>query len=226
MQNKRRYHGWLLTLNSAAALMLTLFVSVTIAHAADPMSPGSSSSNGSLSAGPVIPSITVSSTYKLSPYDVIDITVYNEEDLHTRTRLGSDGTAILPLVGTVSLGGKTVAEANEMLQKRYAGGFVKDPHVLLTVLEYRKNTFSILGQVIRPGIYEIPEGTHMSIVDAILLAGGFTRLADQNGVKVKRLVKGKPAIFKVEAGAMADSSDVSLFEIEPGDVIKVNETWW
>ena len=88
---------------------------------------------------------------------------------------------------------------------------MKDPHVLVTVLEYRKTTFSILGQVARPGIYEIPEGTHMSIVDAILLAGGFTRIAAQNGVRVKRMVKGKPTVFKVHAGAMADSSDVAPF---------------
>jgi protein involved in polysaccharide export with SLBB domain len=94
------------------------------------------------------------------------------------------------------------------------------------VLEYRKSTFSILGQVMRPGIYEIPEGTHISIVDAILLAGGFTRTAAQNGVKVKRMVKGKPVVFKVKAGSMADSSDMIPFEIEPGDIIKVNESWF
>jgi polysaccharide export outer membrane protein len=113
-----------------------------------------------------------------------------------------------------------------LIRKHYAAGFVKDPHILVTVLEYRKSTFSILGQVEKPGIYEIPEGTHMSIVDAILLAGGFTRLADQNGVKVKRMVKGKAVVFKVRAGAMADSAEVAPFDIEPGDVIKVNESWW
>ena len=169
---------------------------------------------------------TVSSTYRLCPYDVIDVSVYNEEDLHTRTRLGSDGTVLLPLIGTLDLDGKTVAEANDLIQQKYAKGFVKDPHVLLTVLEYRKSTFSILGQVNRPGIYEIPEGTHVSIVDAILLAGGFTRLASQNGVKVKRMVKGKAIVYKVKAGSMADSSDVQPFEVLPGDVIKVNESWW
>jgi len=193
-----------------AIALLTLFVAVTGAKAA----PESGTA------------VTVSSTYKLSPYDVIDVTVYNEDDLHTRTRLGSDGTAIFPLIGTIDLAGKTVAEANDIIQKKYSDGFVKDPHILLTVVEYRKNTFSILGQVLRPGIYEIPEGTHMSIVDAVLLAGGFSHSADQNGVRVKRLVKGKPTIFKVQAGKMADSANVEPFDIEPGDVIKVNESWW
>jgi len=223
MQSKLRSHGWFFKLHSVAALILTLFVSAVVARAADPLTPVPPSG---ASTAQLIPSPTVSSTYTLSPYDVIDVSVFGEEDLHTRAKLGADGTVLLPLIQSVSLSGKTVAEATDLIQKKYAAGFVKDPHILVTVLEYRKSTFSILGQVMRPGIYEIPEGSHMSIVDAILLAGGFTRIADQNGVKVKRMVKGKAAVFKVKAGSMADSSEVAPFEIHPGDVIKVNESWF
>jgi protein involved in polysaccharide export with SLBB domain len=212
-----------------AALIITLFAAMPLLHAADPVDVNpldAAPAPAATAASPIIPSATVSSTYTLSPYDVIDVSVYGEEDLHTQARLGSDGTALLPLIGTISLAGKTVVEANDAIRDRYAKGFIKDPHILVTVLEYRKTTFSILGQVARPGIYEIPEGSHMSIVDAILLAGGFTRIADQNGVRVKRMVKGKPTVFKVKAGAMADSADVVPFDILPGDVIKVNESWF
>jgi protein involved in polysaccharide export with SLBB domain len=173
-----------------------------------------------------MPAVTVSTTYRLSPYDVIDCSVYGEKDLHTRARLGADGTALLPLIGTVHLDGLTVAEANELIRKKYANGLVENPHVLLTVVEYRKNTFRIIGQVTRPGIYEIPEGTHMTVVDAVLLAGGFTRIADQNGVRIKRMVNGKPTIFKVRAGDMADAQNVPPFEVEPNDIITVKESWW
>jgi protein involved in polysaccharide export with SLBB domain len=172
MQSRSHHYGWFCKLLLAA--LLTFCAGAVVK--ADPSS-----------ANTAMPSPTVSSTYRLSPYDVIDVSVYNEDDLRTRARLGADGTVLLPLIGTVDLGGK---------------------------------------KVIRPGIYEIPEGTHMSIVDAILMAGGFTRIADENGVKVKRIVKGKAAVFKVKAGEMADASDVAPFEIEPGDVIKVNESWW
>jgi protein involved in polysaccharide export with SLBB domain len=214
----------------ACLCLLALMIGAS-ARAADapvtaPPTSHSSDTGSSASETPFVPSATVSSTYRLAPYDVIDVSVYNEDDLHTRARLGADGTALLPLIGSVPLAGKTVTEANDLIRDRYSQGFVKDPNVLLTVVEYRKSTFSILGQVERPGIYEIPEGTHLSIVDAILFAGGFTRIANQNGVSVKRLVKGKSTIFKVKAGAMADSSDVVPFEILPGDVIKVNESWW
>ena len=215
MQSRFHDHGWIFKRLAVIALLAALSVGRATAQ------PATASDST-----PSEPSVTVSSTYELAPYDVIDVSVYNEEDLHTRSKLGADGTALLPLIGSVSLSGKTVSEATALIQKKYADGFVKDPHVLLTVLEYRKSTFSILGQVMRPGIYEIPEGTHMSIVDAILLAGGFTHTAAQNGVKVKRVVKGKATVFKVHAGSMADDADVPPFEILPGDVIKVNESWF
>jgi polysaccharide export outer membrane protein len=197
-------------------------------YTATPAMPGSGA--GSASSATMSGSApTVSSTYRLSPYDVIDVSVYGEEDLHTNARLGSDGTVLLPLIGTLSLSGMTVSEANDTIRRKYSeGGFVKDPHVLLRVLEYRKSTFSILGEVNRPGIYEIPEGTHLSIVDAILIAGGFTQKADQNHVRVKRLGRAKmPAqVFKVRAGSMADNASVAPFEVLPNDVIKVPESWW
>ena len=206
---------WFRKIWSTLPLLLARWSAATATGAAAPAATATEDAAGA----------TVSSTYRLSPYDVVDVSVYNEEDLHTRARLGSDGTVLLPLIGNISLGGMTVAEANEAIQKRYAGGFVKDPHIMVMVLQYRKATFSILGQVERPGIYEIPERTHVSIVDAVLLAGGFTRLAAQNNVKIKRMVKGHAKVFSVHAGDMADDEKVAPFQVEPGDVIKVNESW-
>jgi polysaccharide export outer membrane protein len=213
MQNKHHTLNWFYKWLVLAAALAVWGCPIS-AHAAEPtLAEGGSTG-------------TVSSTYTLAPYDVIDVSIYGEEDLHTRAKLGADGTVLLPLIQSVSLSGKTVAEATDEIQKKYAAGFVKDPHVLLTVLEYRKSTFSIIGQVEKPGIYEIPEGTHLSVVDAILTAGGFTRIAAQNSVRVKRLVNGKPAVFKVKAGSMADDPNVPAFEILPGDIIKVSESWF
>jgi len=172
------------------------------------------------SAG-VNPADITSSTYRLQPYDLIDIDVYSEEDLHKPARLGSDGTVLLPLIGSVTVGGLTVAEATDLITKRYADGFVKNPSVLITVLQYRKSTYSILGQVLRPGVFEIPEGSHVTILDAISMAGGFTVTAAQNAVAIKRNVDGKDTLFKVKAGEMAQDPNLTPFELQPGDSILV-----
>lgn len=167
------------------------------------------------------PGEMASSTYRLQPYDLIDVQVYSEEDLHKPARIGADGTALLPLIGSIKLGGMTVTEATEAVTKKYAAGFVKNPSVLITVLQYRKATFSILGQVNKPGIYEIPEGAHVSIIEAISLAGGYAQGAAQNDVSVKRMVDDKVSIFKVKAADMAQSADIAPFEILPGDSVVV-----
>jgi len=94
------------------------------------------------------------------------------------------------------------------------------------LVQYRNSTFSILGQVLKPGIYEIPEGSHVNIIEAILMAGGYTRTAAQNSVTVKRLVDGKLTTLKVRAGDMAQDANLVPFEVLPGDIIKVNESWY
>jgi polysaccharide export outer membrane protein len=171
-----------------------------------------------------IPTETASSTYLLQPYDLIDVDVYSEADLHKPARLGSDGTVLLPLIGSVKVGGLTVAEATDLITKRYGSGYVKNPSVLITVLQYRKSTFSILGQVQKPGIYEIPEGAQVTIVEAVSLAGGYSAAAAQNSVTVKRTVDGKPTTLRVRAGDMAQNPDVVPFEVLPGDAILVSSS--
>ena len=162
-----------------------------------------------------------SSTYRLQPYDLIDVDVYSEADLHKPARLGSDGTVLLPLIGSVKVGGLTVTEATDLIAKRYGDGFVKNPSVLITVLKYRKSTFSILGQVNKPGIVEIPEGADISIMEAVSLAGGFTKTAAENAVTVKRTVDGKDQVFRVKAGEMAQNANAVPFDVQPGDMIVV-----
>jgi len=89
--------------------------------------PASSSSSGGSPAVQALPAATVSSTYTLSPYDVIDVSVYNEEDLQPGPS-GEDGTALLPLIGTF-LSAVNGGGTNELIRKRYAQGFVKDPRI-------------------------------------------------------------------------------------------------
>jgi polysaccharide export outer membrane protein len=172
-------------------------------------------------AAPTISADITSSTYLLQPYDVIDVDVFNEEDLHKPARLGADGTVLLPLIGSVKLGGLTVAQATVLITQRYGSGFVKNPNVLITVLQYRKSTFSMLGQVVKPGIYEIPEGAHVTIVDAISLAGGYTPMAAENSVTVKRMIDGRLSILTVKAADMVQDAGVVPFEIFPGDIVLV-----
>ena len=122
---------------------------------------------------------------------------------------------------------RTVDGKPQTLRVR-AGDMALDPNVtpfevlpgdaiLVVPSDYEKSTFTILGQVARPGLFQIPEGAHLTIIDAISLAGGFTLTASQNDVAVKRMVKGNLDILTVRAKDMEQDPNVAAFEVLPGD---------
>jgi polysaccharide biosynthesis/export protein len=214
----------LLSLNILFAGLALLFSATARVHAQSDLVPPPSEATAPaprVSTPPAIPGETASSTYRLQPYDLIDVDIYSEEDLHKPARLGADGTILLPLVGSVKVGGMTVSEATDLITKRYAAGYVKNPSVMITVMQYQKSKFSILGQVQKPGVYELPEGAHVNLIEAISMAGGFTSSAAQNAVTVKRQADGKVTIFKVKAADIAQNAEDGPFEILAGDTIVV-----
>ncbi len=94
----------------------------------------------------------------------------------------------------------------------------------IIVEEY--SPISVLGQVRNPGKYNYKNG--LTVVDAIALAGGFSDIANQNGVKVIREAKdGKKESFNVPVGYILNSGDKSKDVIlKEGDVISIPESFF
>jgi protein involved in polysaccharide export with SLBB domain len=162
--------------------------------------------------------------YRLAPNDLVDFRVFQEPELDAVIRVSGDGNAIFPLVGAVPIAGKTVGEATELLRQRYMAGYLVNPQVTLTVRTYGRKVFTILGQVLKPGSYPIEGSESISLLDAIGLAGGYTRIANPSKVTVKRRENGQETIIRVDAKKMARSSSEASFLIQPGDVITVGES--
>ena len=164
-----------------------------------------------------------SSNYVLGPNDIIQLKVYREADLESRVRIGKDGTATFPLIGTLNVGGKTVEAATKLVQQLLNKDFLVNPQVSLSVAEYAKRRFTVLGQVQKPGIFEIPTEEKITLLQAIGMAGGYTRLAEPSRITVKRTVSSKEVLFQLNARAMAKDSGAQPFEILPDDTITVGE---
>ncbi len=163
------------------------------------------------------------SSYHLSPNDVLEIKVYREPDLDTKVRIAKDGTGTFPLIGTLRLGGKTVDQATTYIRDLLEADYIVNPQVTVHVVEYSKRRFTILGQLQKPGAYEIPNEERVTLLQAVAMAGGFTRMADTSHISVKRSVQGREMIFNLNARAMAKNRDVESFEIFPDDTITVGE---
>jgi protein involved in polysaccharide export with SLBB domain len=161
--------------------------------------------------------------YRISPNDVLDFKVFQEDDLTAQVRVAGDGTAIFPLIGSVNLAGKTVPEATGILRQRYLNGYLVNPQVSLIVQTYAKRTFTVLGQVQRPGTYEIIGDQAIGMLEAIGMAGGYTRIADPGNITLRRRENGQDEVTRFNA--KHDKTGVlSQITVHPGDIINVGES--
>lgn len=159
----------------------------------------------------------------LVPGDVIEVKVYRQTDLDTRARLATDGSVTIPLLGSVTVGGMSAEQAREHIRALLAKDYLVNPQVTLTIVEYAKNLCTVLGEVQRPGAYEIPPEQSLNLLQAIAMAGGYTRLGAPGKVTVQRLEQGQKKVYRLDTSATGPEDKGALFEILPGDMITVGE---
>ena len=154
------------------------------------------------------------------------VEVFGEDDLRTNGRLNPEGNVSVPLLGSIHLAGLTLTQAASKLTDLYGRDYLVNPRVNVMLLGYAKRRFSILGQVNRPGSFEMPDESPggIDLLEAIAMAGGYTRIAAPERVSVRRhSTTGDDQIFKINAKRMVKGSGGS-FLVQPGDTVTVGES--
>jgi polysaccharide export outer membrane protein len=160
---------------------------------------------------------------KLSPNDMISVTVYQEDDLKTATIIDKNGMVMLPLLGQVRIAGLTTGQATARIQQLYNKDYLVNPQVNLIVEHFAERRFAVLGQVQHPGNFDFPQNESMNLLEAVAIAGGYTRLGAPSKVSVRRLENGSPKIHNLDAAEMSKDPAKKPFEILPDDIITVGE---
>ena len=188
----------------------------------DSIKPAGSSGNSTNSSFALASStISAPSGYRLATDDQIAIEVYGEDELRSAVRLNADGAVSLPLVGPVHLAGLTLNQSAARLTELYGKDYLVNPRINVMLMSYARRRFTMLGQVNRPGDYEMPEGSPSGIdmLEAIAIAGGYTRIAAPERIIVKR----RDQVLRVNAKRLARESGKG-FLVQPGDSITVGES--
>jgi protein involved in polysaccharide export with SLBB domain len=162
--------------------------------------------------------------YRLAANDLVNFRVYDEPDLTADVRLAGDGTAIFPLIGSVALRGKTIPQATQLLRERYMAGYLVNPQVSLMIQTYAKRSFTVLGQVQKPGPYEIVGDEAISLLQAVGMAGGYTRIADPGNITVRRTEGGQDQVMHFNGRRIAKGDPSPDLVVKSGDVITVGES--
>ncbi len=168
-------------------------------------------------------SLKLDSERMLSPNDVIAMTVYREDDLATKTIIDKNGMVMLPLLGQVKISGLTVGQATARIQQLYNQDYLVNPQVNLIVEHFAERRFAVLGQVQKPGNFDFPQNESVNLLEAIAIAGGYTRLGAPSKVDVRRVENGSPKIYHLDAGVMSKDPKKKPFEVLPDDIITVGE---
>lgn len=159
--------------------------------------------------------------YRVGPLDLIEVTVFQVEELNRTVRVNTSGKISLPLVGTIDAGGKTVSELEADIASRLEETYLQSPQVSVFVKEFTSQRVTIEGAVKQPGVYPITGRT--SLLQAVAMAKGFERVANLEGVIVFRTVDGQrmAAVFDYRAIRAGQVEDPQIYG---DDIVVVDES--
>lgn len=155
--------------------------------------------------------------------DLLEVRVFQEPDLSGAYRISPEGTIDFPLCGKVRLAGKTSSQSADALTTCLAHGYLRNPQVTVLVREYTSKKVFVFGEVQKPGTFPYEE--NMSVIQAITLAGGFTKIAAKNNTNVTRIVDGKELKIRVPVEDIGVGREKN-FMLQPGDIIFVPESFF
>lgn len=120
-------------------------------------------------------------TTQIGPDDLVQITILSgagdERAVPLPARVAEDGTVMVPLVGSVRIGGlEPVVAEKRIAAAAIERGIYRQPHVTLVVSEPATNRVTVLGAVAKPGVVKLPRGS-CDLASALAAAGGLARNA-------------------------------------------------
>ncbi len=170
-QLRYRFRGYLLNSGQKSLLsflMLLLFASLS------PIA---------MTAEEPVSGRTQPSDYGIGPEDLLEISVWREEDLQRQVLVRPDGKISFPLAGDIQAAGRTTEQVQQDIRQKLQR-YIPDPVVTVTVVTVGGNKIYVIGQVNNPGAYVI--GRYVDVLQALTVAGGLTPFASENKIKVLR----------------------------------------
>ena len=125
----------------------------------------------------------VSKEFLLGPEDVLEVTVWHNQDLSRTVVVRPDGKVSLPLIGDVQASGLNSSQVAAKIAARLTE-FKENPNVSVSLKEVNSYFIFVLGEVLKPGKY--PLKSYATVLQGVSMAGGFTMYASKNKMQVIR----------------------------------------
>lgn len=163
--------------------------------------------------------------YVLGATDVVQVSVWRNEDLSISVPVRPDGMISVPLVGDVRAAGRTPANLAEVIERSLAQ-YIREPQVSIVVTSMGSHEYSdrvrVTGAVEQP--VSVPHRAGMTVLDVVLGAGGATPFAALNKSMLYRKMNGEVVAIPIRLEDILNDGNVETnYAIRPGDIISVPE---
>ena len=163
--------------------------------------------------------------YRIGVDDIVQVSVWRNPELGITVPVRPDGMISVPLVGDVAAGGRTPSEVSKDIQEKL-GAYVRDPQVAVILTDLRSHEYlsrvRVTGAVRQP--VSIPFRPGMTVLDAVLAAGGVTEFAAPDRSDLYRKSADETQTYPVRLDRILSRGDLSTnYPVSPGDVITVPE---
>ena len=159
------------------------------------------------------------SAYLIQPGDILDISVWKEEDLLRQVLVRPDGGISFPLAGDLQAAGKSISELQDLMTTRL-GKYIPDPLITVAVRQLDGNKIYVIGKVNKPG--EIIANRNLDVVQALSVAAGMTPYAAANKIKILRRKNGKLTAIPFKYGEIEKGENLQQnIILQSGDVVLV-----
>lgn len=159
-------------------------------------------------------------SYRIGPGDILEVITWKEQNISRPDILvRPDGRISMPLSDDIRAAGLTPMEL-KMEITRALKRYIEEPQVYVIIKDPRSKTFSVLGNVVRPGRYPLLSPT--SVLHSIATAGGFNEWAHKNDIVIVRGTGAEQKRFKFVYSEVISGSDLAQnVDLKPGDVVIV-----
>ncbi len=158
-----------------------------------------------------------SSSYKIGPLDVLEITVFKVPDLNKTLQVSEAGTINFPLLGDVDVRGKTARDVEQLLTARLGAKYLQNPQIAVFIKEHKSQRVTIEGAVKKPGI--IPMAGGLTLLQAVAQAQGLADTAESSAA-VFRTSGGKRFAVKYDISKIREGKADDP-QLQSGDVVVI-----
>lgn len=163
--------------------------------------------------------------YRIGVDDQLQVNVWRNPELSVSMPVRPDGMISMPLIGDVQAGGRTPPEVASEIRERLAE-YVRDPNVTVIITELRNSEYisriRVTGAVQTPASIAHRQG--MTVLDAVLQAGGINEFAAPSRAKLYRRIGNETKVYPVDLGGILHEGKLETnYELRPGDIITVPE---